>query len=138
MHYDTIIVEMLSRIQALEEKVALLSQSDKVQVMRSDKVQVTRSYTSGIKPTEKKTTTSIVKDYINEQIRLAASEGKEYIVLRASKIHNELNLAKRTGRHRLVCEAMYQCMREGDCILYKPPKGYSSAVEIKYFCAGRE
>ena len=32
----------------------------------------------------------------------------------------------------MVCNAMRQCMKEDDCVVFAPESGYSSTLEISY------
>ena len=121
MNYEKIIVELLSRIQVLEEKVELLmsGRDDAEYSKRNPK-------SSGAA----KVSTKDIRDYIESRKSEAKSAGEEYIVLRASDIHR-INRLK--NAMPLVCNAMRQCMREGDIVLHQTPSGYSSSLEIKYF-----
>ena len=110
MDYEKIILELLRRIQILEEKVDALSSENK---------------------NEKKAslTTNDICKYIKELKSKAKAEGKTDIVLISRNIHRQLNLK---SRFPMVCNAMRQCMEENDVILFQPPKGNSSTLEIKY------
>ncbi len=111
MDYEKIIVELLSRIQILEGKVEFLM----------------------LKQEEKKeksiVTTDDIREYITDLKNIAKSEGKTEIILIARDIHRELKLK---SRFPMVCNAMRQCMKENDDILFQPAKGNSSTLEIKY------
>ena len=109
MDYEKIIIELLSRIQVLEEKVAILSESKE---------------NSG-----ETITTDSIREYINELKTSAKLAGKDTLVLIARDIHRQLGLK---SRFPMVCNAMRQCMRETDIILFQPPKGNSSTLEIEY------
>ena len=111
MDYERIIVELLSRIQVLEEKVEALMQT---------------------KETKKEipsVTTDDIREYINKLKANAKANGKHTLVLIARDIHNDLELK---SRYPMVCNAMRQCMNSGDLILFQPPKGNSSTLEIEY------
>ena len=110
MNYEKIIVELLGRIQALEEKVEALEKG------RNEKGEELMS-------------TEDIRRYIKELKRIAMEEGKVSLVLIARDIHGDLNLK---SRYPMVCNAMRQCMEENDVILFQPPKGNSSTLEIKY------
>ena len=113
MDYEKIIVELLSRIQTLEEQVAvLIGQQEKKKESRENKV-----------------TTDDVREYIKELKAKAKEEGKKVLVLKCGDIHNALGLKH---WHRPVCNAMRDCKNDNDIILYEPPKGNSSAFEIEY------
>ena len=110
MNYEKIILELMSRIQILEEKVNALTTDN---------------------PTAEKATitTKEICEYINEQKKLAKANGKTNLILLSRDIHKQLNL---TSKYPMVCNAMRQCMNAGDCILFQPPKGNSSTLEIEY------
>lgn len=122
MNYEKIIVELLARIQSLEEKVDMLM---------NDKS------TGNTPATHEESVINVVKvktkdirDYIEAQKAEAKNRGEEYIVLRASDLHRINRL--RNGMP-IVCNAMRQCMRENDEVLHQTPSGYSSSLEIKYY-----
>ncbi len=113
MDYEKIIVELLSRIQTLEEQVAVL---------------IAQKESSKEKEMEKVTTEDI-RQYIKLLKTNAKSQGKTILILTARDIHKELNLK---SRFPMVCNAMRDCMNDGDIILFQPPKGNSSTLEIEY------
>ena len=113
MNYEKIIVELLSRIQTLEEKVDLLM-SDRSKENAAGVVKVK---------------TKDIRDYIETQKAEAGSKGEEFIVLRASDLHR---VHKLRNAMPMVCNAMRQCMGENDIVLHETPSGYSSSLEIKY------
>lgn len=108
MDYEKIIIELLGRIQVLEEKVDLLMQK---------------------KERKENMTTSDICNYIKDIKAIAKKDGKKSIILISRDIHKELNLK---SRFPMVCNAMRQCMGENDTILFQPPKGNSSTLEIEY------
>jgi hypothetical protein len=110
MDYDKIILELMSRIQILEEKVNALTESNS----NAEKAPIT---------------TKDIFDHINEVKAIAKAEGKSKLTLLSRDIHKDLNL---TSRYPMVCNAMRQCMKDGDRILFQPPKGNSSTLEIEY------
>ena len=112
MNYEKIIVELLGRIQVLEEKVSALMEEQQKKEEKKNAV-----------------TTDEVREYIRELKRKSKESGKERVVLRAGNIHNELGLKQ---RHPMVCNAMRQCMQENDVILFQTPSGNSSTLEIEY------
>ena len=113
MNYEKIIVELLGRIQVLEEQVsALMAEREGTEVSKVFKV-----------------TTDDVRAYIMEQKRLSKEMGKTVLVLRAGDIHNDLGLKQ---RHPMVCNAMRSCMSSEDVILYQPPKGNGPTLRIEY------
>lgn len=113
MDYEKIIVELLSRIQTLEEQVAFLI---------TDKKNQQKKETT-------KMTTNDIREYIKVLKNNAKNSGKEKLILTARDIHGELNLK---SRYPMVCNAMRDCMGERDIILFQPPKGNSSTLEIEY------
>ncbi len=108
MDYEKVILELLCRIQILEEKVDALTTKGK------EKSAVT---------------TNDICKYIKELKMLAKNDGKSSIVLISREIHKQLSLK---SRFPMVCNAMRQCMEENDIILFQPPKGNSSTLEIEY------
>ena len=113
MNYEKIIVELLSRIQILEEQVAELnSQKNETLEERNDNM-----------------TTKEIKDYIEMMKKKAKENGKETIVLRSGNIHKELNLKNAMPQ---VCNAMRQAKGALDIVLHTTPSGNSSTIEIEY------
>ncbi len=110
MDYDKIILEMLSRIKTLEEKVELLQNGNTAKA-------------------EKQPGTADIKEYISSEKERAKADGKEYLVLTANEVHKKLKLKSRMPA---VCNAMKQCMREGDTVLHETASGFSSTYSIKY------
>ena len=118
MDYNSIILEMLSRIQKLEEKVKVLSE---VGVVKEEK---------------KKIETKEIREYIRKVKRKAFNNGEKFLVLVANDIHKEFNLKNRMP---MVCNAMRQTMdNTKDEVLYETPSGYSSTLKIKYYPKGEE
>lgn len=113
MNYEKIIVELLSRIQVLEEKVDTLMEQQ----------------LNAKKEDEDKMTTEQIREYIRELKRQAKVSGKETLVLRSGDIHKDLNLKNTMPS---VCNAMRQCMNLGDIVLHTTPSGNSSTIEIEY------
>lgn len=111
MNYEKIIVELLGRIQTLEEQVAILL-SEKESLKEGEKM-----------------TTSEIREYIETLKMNAKHNGKAVLVVTARDIHGKLNLK---SRYPMVCNAMRQCMNDNDVILFQPPKGNSSTLEIEY------
>ena len=113
MNYEKIIIELLSRIQILEEQVAsLIEEKNRTSPAISNKI-----------------TTDDIRQYINEQKLYAKNEGKEFIILKSGDIHRELNLKSALPQ---VCNAMRQSMRDDDMVIHTTPSGNSSTIEIKY------
>lgn len=118
MNYDKIIVELMSRIQDLEENV-------------SDLQNRVESLEGSSEKSDLKTTTGDIRDYILDKIADAEASGEDSITFRASDIHREMKLK---SRFPMVCNAMRQCMKENDEVLFETASGYSSSLEIKYYC----
>lgn len=122
MNYEKIIVELLARIQSLEEKVDMLMNDKSTGNAHATHEDMVKKVV--------KVKTKDIRDYIEAQKAEAKNRGEEFIVLRASDLHRINRL--RNGMP-IVCNAMRQCMRENDVVLHQTPSGYSSSLEIKYF-----
>lgn len=125
MNYEKVIVELLSRIQILEEKVDFLMNKQPTET-----TPVPQKTHDEIVHNVVKVKTKDIRDYIEGQKVEAKNRGEEFIVLRASDIHRINRL--RNGIP-IVCNAMRQCMQENDEVIHQTPSGYSSSLEIKYF-----
>ena len=91
MDYEKVIVELLSRIQTLEEQVTvLMAQQDSKKEKAGEKV-----------------TTEDIRQYIKQLKIDSKAAGKEILILT-------------------------DCMNDDDIILFQPPKGNSSTLEIEY------
>ena len=113
MNYEKVILELLERIQTLESQVTtLLSYQENKEEKEANKM-----------------STNDIKEYIDKQKNAAKESGKIELVLRSGDIHNELGLKQ---RHPQVCNAMRQCMQSEDIILYQPPKGNGTTLQILY------
>ena len=113
MNYEKIIVELLGRIQLLEEQVAMLMQEkNKISEQEMHKI-----------------TTDDIRQHILELKKTAKAAGKSFIILKSGDIHKALNLKSRMPQ---VCNAMRQSMNEGDIVLHTTPSGNSSTIEIQY------
>ena len=121
MNYEKVIVELLSRIQILEEKVDLL--------MSNQAQENTVKAHNEIIANVVKVKTKDIREYIEAQKEGARSRGEEFIVLRASNIHR---INKLKNSMPMVCNAMRQCMGDNDIVLHETPSGYSSSLEIRY------
>ena len=113
MNYEKIIVELLGRIQVLEEQVAILLQErNQASEQEANKI-----------------TTDDIRQHILELKKAAKDAGESFIILKSGDIHKELNLKNRMPQ---VCNAMRQSMNEGDIVLHTTPSGNSSTIEIQY------
>ena len=113
MNYEKIIVELLGRIQVLEEQVAMLMQG---------KNQATEQE-------EKKISTEDIRQHILKLKTVAKDKGRSYIILKSGDIHKSLGLRNAMPQ---VCNAMRQSMNEGDIVMHTTPSGNSSTIEIQY------
>ena len=114
MNYEKIIVELLGRIQVLEEQMATLMQ---------EKNQASEQETNKI-------TTDDIRQHILALKKAAQAAEKPFIILKSGDIHKELNLKSRMPQ---VCNAMRQAMNKGDVVLHTTPSGNSSTIEIQYY-----
>lgn len=122
MNYEKIIVELLSRIQTLEEKVDFLMNNQST-------TNFSETHTETV-CNAVKIKTKDIRDYIETQKSNAKDRGEAFIVLRASDLHR---INRLRNSMPMVCNAMRQCMGEHDVVIHKTPSGYSSSLEIKYF-----
>ena len=120
MNYDRIILEMLGRIQTLEEEMKILKNSKEYFEERCD----------GINLPSTKGQTEMARQYIQKLKADAKERGLDSIVLVASDIHKSLNLKNRMP---IICNAMKQCMGDYDEITHETPSGYSSTFSVKYY-----
>lgn len=123
MNYDTVIVELLSRIQALERRLGELEGRQGADFGVEAASQ------------EEKISTSDIRTHIERRKLSSAERGESSVTLKAGDIHRELKLKSRLP---MVCNAMRQCMAEGDQVVFETPSGYSSTLEICYNLANRE
>ena len=113
MNYEKVILELLSRIQVLEEQVAdLMKQKE-----------------NSTKKEDGKMNMQEIRDYIQDLKRQAKENGQTSIRLISGDIHKDLNLKKSLP---MVCNAMKQCMEPIDVVLHTTPSGQSSTIEIEY------
>ena len=113
MNYEKIIVELLGRIQVLEEQVSMLMQEKKqASEQESNKI-----------------TTDDIRKHILELKAATKNANKEFIILKSGDIHKALKLKNAMPQ---VCNAMRQAMSEGDIVLHTTPSGNSSTIEIQY------
>lgn len=113
MNYEKIIVELLSRIQVLEEQVSyLMEQKENIEEKEGSKM-----------------STQQIREHIQEVKAKAKESGKTSIILVSGDIHKELELKNTMPS---VCNAMKQCMEAGDVVLHTTPSGNSSTIKIEY------
>ena len=113
MNYEKVILELLLRIQVLEEQVAdLINQKENT-----------------VKKEDNKMTMQEIRDYIQDLKRQAKENGQTSITLISGDIHKELNLKNYMPP---VCNAMRQCMEVNDIVLHTTDSGNSSTIKIEY------
>ena len=120
MEDKEIIMHILERIDALEERIKKLEDKENIKEVKK------------VKP-ERGTYTKIVIDYINSQIENAKKEGKDYIELTSGDIQKAVRLKNRLP---LVCNAMKKCMNEDCIIMHKTPSMQSSTLTIRWVLKG--
>ncbi len=118
MNYETIILELMARVQKLESEVSQLKEEKLI-----DK-------DANIQTKEHGSYTEMAKAYILEQIDNARKNGEISVVLRAGDIQTAIGIKNRPV---IICNAMKQVMQPGDKILEAPPSGYSTTVKVEYF-----
>ncbi|MDD7092350.1 MAG: hypothetical protein SOX04_00150 [Eubacteriales bacterium] len=114
MDYDAIIVEVLTRIKTLEDKVMKIEAEQTIKTPENNA----------------KISTSEIRAYINNLKKISADKGEKALILTARDIHGALHLKE---RYPMVCNAMRQAMSECDEIIYSPQSGFSSTLKIKYY-----
>lgn len=110
MEYEKILLELLMRVQTLEEKLAAITKQEDM-------------------PSEKQPGTSKIKQYILKLKQSAAQQGLSALDLVANDIHKALKLKSRMPA---VCNAMKQCMNPGDTVLHETASGFSSTYSVRY------
>ncbi len=125
MNYDRIILEMLERIQTLEEEMKILKNSMESSAKHNDFTD-----THSILKESSGGQTEMVRQYIQKLKADARERGLDSIVLVANDIHKNLNLKNKMP---IVCNAMKQCMGSNDMIAHETPSGYSSTFSVKYY-----
>ena len=123
MNYDSIIIEMLSRIQKLEMEVAELK------VRLGDEDAYFEGEPEEEKSSEKHFSTRDIKDFIEGLKDSAKSNGEKTLTLISGDIHKLLKLRRCMP---MVCNAMRQCMNGDDVVVHETPSGQSSTLEIQY------
>ena len=115
MNYETIILELLERVQNLEKEMKELKEGVKEKPIEN---------TTG------KSNTQLAREYIQQKKTEARERGEESIVLLAGDIQKAIGLKNRPV---IICNAMKQLMTDKDEILFAPPSGNSTTVKIKYY-----
>lgn len=83
---------------------------------------------------DKLPTTADFKNEIQDRKERAKAKGFSSIVIISKELHNSLVKGK-VKSHVMpsCCNAMYSSQKAGDEIIYSPPKGRGSTLEIRYF-----
>ena len=123
MNYERIILEMLSRIQELEDAVAELKKE------RTTPVNATPA-DNEIKENKGMNKTEYVKKYILDLKEEAREKGETFLILTAGDVQKEVNMQNRIV---IVCNAMKQVMNKDDVVMHETPSGYSTTYQIKYY-----
>ncbi|MBR6794368.1 MAG: hypothetical protein IKM48_08460 [Clostridia bacterium] len=113
MNYEKLILELYSRVQVLEEEVRQLKEHRNLVEEKPD--------TIGTKE---------IRRFIEEQKESALANGESSLIVKANDLQHQLGIRNRIPS---VCNAMRQCMQEGDEILHQSPSGNSTTYEIKYY-----
>ena len=112
MNYERIILELMERIQVLEEKVAALE-----------------AVQAASPAPKKENLTESARNYIRQEKQRAREAGQRELVLVCNDIQKALGVINRAPA---ICTAMYDCMELGDTVVFAPQSGKSTAVKIKY------
>lgn len=124
MNYEKIIIELLSRIKELEDRVSLLEKQINTENEKEEAYSIS---SSGIRKT---TFTGMIREYIENQKIEAAENGATELVLVCNDIQKQFGVVNRAPS---ICKAMYDCMKQNDQVLFAPEKGMSTKLEIKYY-----
>lgn len=132
-NYKYYIVDMLENASISEEEFISNSIVEEKTHTLASVTNVNHKYTNTIYTYKQGSQTSMVKDYIKEQIFNAKNNGLDSITLISGKIEKRLGL-----KHRMptICNSMYSVMRElsefESIIVNAPPSGLSTTVEVKW------
>lgn len=135
MNYDSIILEMLARIQKLEEEVRELKRkplgcNDNSEDVNTDDVSNDlKEIENSLIPQKTKVSMKDIREYIQQQKENAKENGNDSLCLTARDIHSDMKLK---SSYPMVCNAMRQLMEEQDIVIHETPSGNSSTLEIKY------
>ena len=120
MNYDSIIIELLSRVQKLELELSELKDNLGINDCNPEPERFSE---------EKRFSTPDIQEFVEGLTETAKQNGEKTLTLISGDIHKLLKL-----RHcmPMVCNAMRQCMNEDDEVIHETPSGQSSTLEIKY------
>lgn len=133
MNYDSIILELMQRIQKLEKRVRQLEEKN---TENSDEILPTNNHLSiqsqYVIPSQKKVSKmDQIRDYLEALFRNAKAAGESELTLRAGDIEKAVGLSNRIV---MVINAMHEYQEKyRNEILSTTNSGYSTTVVIKYF-----
>lgn len=133
VNYDSIILELMQRIQELEKRVRQLEEKN---TEDSNEIIPTNNHLSiqsqYVIPSQKKVSKmDQIRDYLEALFRNAKAAGESELTLRAGDIEKAIGLTNRTA---MVINAMHEYQEKyRNEILSTTNSGYSTTVVIKYF-----
>ena len=131
MNYERIILELLERIQILEEKVEFLEKANDAISTGGKESNKEKSRTTDDVNNKNVGLTKKARNYIMNCKEEARSRGQKEVTLLCNDIQKALGVINRTPS---ICKAMKDCMTNpNDTILKAPPSGKSTTVLIKYY-----
>lgn len=124
MEYERLILDLLQKVSMLEDRVTVLENSLNTKETENS---------SSISKPERGSYTNMVKNYLKEKIYNARDSGLESITLVSGDVQKAVGLKNRLP---LICNAMRSVMSElteiKSIIIYEPPSGLSSTLEVKW------
>jgi|GEM_PF-760109 len=138
MSIESIIFELMERIQVLEKKVARLESekagsgfaeneirnTDSAEIVSNEMIVKTKNEAISLTQRQR------ARDYIDQEKFAARERGEKSVTLLCNDIQKALKIK---NRPRNICEAMYDCMTNPkDRVLHAPPSGFSTTVLIEY------
>lgn len=129
-NYDKIILELLSRIQTLEEAVGIkIAEKGSTGGSEAKALFGQNLAAKNLSAQSPKMNTAKIKEYILQKLEAAEREGEPHLDITAGQLHKELNLKNAVP---MVCNAIRACMKQGDYVLFRSPSGYSSTLKVRY------
>ncbi len=147
MNYDTVILELLTRVQSLERSLKDLEGKESVMdgeayqdiLARLCRLEAALGQEGGenSRPdkSEKALSTQQVYSYILQKKREASEAGGKTLVLRAGDIERAFGVSNRIP---IVVNAMKQAKAAGDETLSATQSGYSASFEVRYHLGQEE
>lgn len=132
-NYETIVLELMQRVQELEKRVHTLESicNEKGGIANSYDVKGIPEECSVSLVQKKKTKMQSIREYLKKLITENKMNGNSEIVLRAGDIEKAVGLQNRTV---MVVNAMYELQKEYRSeIVSTTSSGYSTTVIIKYY-----